>query len=168
MAAGPFACSHGGCAAAARAQHPPDSRARHAPHDANPLRQVTQLPRGGRVVPTPVATWAEAAPYIRTALLVDGASGPVGADETVALPSGSRFRLQVSNGEAAEVEVHAVNAHGTASAGPLWRGVIGAHHTAQTPRLRRAGSTGVKTLRVLRRSLSSGVTTEQQVQVLHL
>jgi len=137
-------------------------------HNSNPLRHLTQLPGGGRVVETPVAPWTLAAPYIRTALLVDGVAQPVSGDEPVALPGGTRFRLQVSSGEAALVEVHALNAQGVPSTGPLWRGVVAAHGTAETPRLRLEGLGGMETLRVLRRSLLDGTTTEEQVQVLHL
>lgn len=135
-------------------------------HDSTPLRHLVHLPGGGRVVDTPVAPWTVSAPYIRTALLVDGVAQPVHGD-SLALPSGSRFRLSVTSGEAAYVEVHAVSPQGQASDGPLWSGQVNAHASAMTPYLRLQGTRGLETLRVVRTSLTNGTSTEQQVQVWH-
>ena len=87
--------------------------------------------------------------------------------EPVALPDGARFRLQLRSREPAVIEVHAINPHGQASDGPLWRGTVPANTAVDTARLRLAGASGVETLRVLRRSLLDGSVSEQRLQLLH-
>ena len=142
-----------------------------ARRDRNPVREAE---RAGRPVPLPVRTvptaetpWSAAAPALHTSLLIDGATHPVSGDHPVALPSGTRFRLRVASGEAAAIEVHAVNPAGRATGEPLWQGVVAAGQPATTPPLRLAGLRGMETLRVMRRTLDDGLLTEQQVQVLH-
>ena len=128
---------------------------------------LTHTPAAGRLVDTPTEGWHHGSAGLRTTLLIDGAARPVDGNTTVAVPSGARFRLQLRSTEPALIEVHAVNALGQESDGPLWRGTVPAHSPVDTARLRLAGTTGMETLRVLRRSLLDGSVSEQQVQVLH-
>ena len=100
----------------------------------------------------------------RGSLVVDGR---LDASAPVALPDGARFRLQLRSSEPAVIEVHAVNPLGEASDGPLWRGTVPANTAIDTARLRLAGTTGMETLRVLRRSLLDGSVSEQRVHLLH-
>ncbi len=135
--------------------------------DRNPYRNhQVQMPSIGRIVDTPVAPWTVRAASLRTALLVDGVAEPVTTDQ-LALPAGSRFRVRVTSGDSALVEVHAVNPRGIASQGPLWRGTVAAGQSVFTPGLRLDGTRGMETLRVVRHSLVDGTTTEQQVQIWH-
>lgn len=128
---------------------------------------LTHTLAGGRLVDTPTTGWPQGSAGLRTTLLIDGAARPVDGNTTVALPSGARFRLQLRSSEPALIEVHAVNALGQASEGPLWRGTVAAHTDIDTARLRLAGTTGMETLRVLRLSMLDGSVSEQRVQVLH-
>jgi hypothetical protein len=128
---------------------------------------LTHTPVAGRLVDTPTEGWQHGGTGLRTTLLIDGAARPVDGNTTVALPNGTSFRLQLRSTEPALIEVHAVNALGETSDGPLWRGTIPAHTSIDTARLRLAGTAGMETLRVLRRSLLDGSVSEQWVQVLH-
>lgn len=125
-----------------------------------PRRDTPAPPTGARLVRTPLADSG-------TTLWVDGAAAPIAAGTPVALPSGSRFHVQVGAAEASWVEMHAVNPHGVPSSGPLWSGVIEANGHVLTPRLRLEGARGVETLRLLRRSLRDGQLSEEQVQLMH-
>jgi hypothetical protein len=129
---------------------------------------LTYTPPAARLVDTPAAALQYgSANGLRTTLLIDGAARPVDGHTTVALPDGARFRLQLRSSEPAVIEVHAVNPHGEASDGPLWRGTVPANTNIDTARLRLAGTHGMETLRVLRRSLLDGSVSEQRVQLLH-
>lgn len=133
-----------------------------------PLRPpLTHTASAGRLVDSPSQGGHDGSTGLRTTLLIDGAARPVDGSTPVALPSGTRFRLQLRSTEPALIEVHAVNALGQASDGPLWRGTVAAHTPVDTARLRLAATTGMETLRVLRRSLLDGSVSEQRVQVLH-
>lgn len=128
---------------------------------------LTYTPPAARLVDTPADGWRQGHNGLRTTLLIDGAARPVDGHTTVALPDGARFRLQLRSSEPAVIEVHAVNPHGEASDGPLWRGTVPANTNVDTARLRLAGTHGMETLRVLRRSLLDGSVSEQRVQLLH-
>ena len=128
---------------------------------------LTHTPAAARLIDTPAEGWRHGNTGLRTTLLIDGAAGPVDGNTTVALPDGARFRLQLHSSEPSVIEVHAVNPLGEASDGPLWRGTVPANTRIDTARLRLAGTSGMETLRVLRRSLLDGSVSEQQVHVLH-
>jgi len=128
---------------------------------------LTHSPAAARLIDTPAEGWHHGHAGLRTALLIDGAARAVDASAPVALPDGARFRLQLRSSEPAVIEVHAVNPLGEASDGPLWRGTVPANTNIDTARLRLAGTHGMETLRVLRRSLLDGSVSEQRVHLLH-
>lgn len=122
--------------------------------------------RLGSAANTPIGNTAAAG--LRTALLIDGVAGPVNASQPVALPDGSRFRLQLRGGaEPVMVAVYAVAPDGHEADTPLWQAVLAAHGVAESPPLRLTGQTGMETLRVQRRALGDGSISEERVRLLH-
>lgn len=85
----------------------------------------------------------------------------------VVVQDGARFRLRLNADRASLVEVHAVNAAGMPSDGPIWSGFVAAGGSYLTPGFRVEGAPGLETVRVVQRSLPDGQVSQQQVRIWH-
>ncbi len=119
----------------------------------------------GRAAPSAATAQLEAT------VLVGGAAHNA-ANGRIALPSGSRFELQLSANRSGTVAVYAINPEGVASAAPLWTGQIRAGSPIKTAAMRLEGTQGLETLRVVLRvpgqGQGAGLSLLREVQIWHL
>lgn len=90
------------------------------------------------------------------------------ARSRVALPSDTRFKLQISSSHAGVVEVHVVNPEGQGGAAPLWSATASAGQQVLSPMLRLQGTRGIETIQVILRGPQQQVQAQRDIKIWHL
>lgn len=86
----------------------------------------------------------------------------------IALPSGTRFQIDLGANRAGRLELYAINPMGVAAGSPLWSAEVGAGQRVRSPLLRLDGVLGLETMQVVLLDAAGSVVAERQVQIWHL
>lgn len=128
-----------------------------APPESVP--EALPAPTAAPTLPTPISA------HIRATVMVAGSRHEVGSGR-IALPSGTRFQLQITSELAGTMELHGQTPE--AGGEPLWRGDVSANAQVESPVLRLAGKRGLETLYLVLRVPGQGIVGRHQVEILHL
>jgi hypothetical protein len=148
--------------ATGQASVPPQPLPTPAPVASAPPESVPEAlpaPTAAPALPPPVSA------HIRATVMVAGSRHEVGAGR-IALPSGTRFQLQITSDLAGTMELHGQTPEGGGE--PIWRGDVSANAPVESPVLRLAGKRGLETLYLVLHVPSQGIVGRQRVQIWHL
>lgn len=139
-----------------------DASAQHGP-----AVQAQQLPRGRHQANGSGQTGKTGANLVN-GLWVINAAAHLESGPAIALPSGSRLRVDVKAAQASEVTIKAINPAGVQNTAPLWQTQLRAGEHRSGPAMRLTGQRGEERLIVTYRDHSGRLLRQHVLHIMHL